>query len=73
VVEVELVALPLQLVAPQLQLEQPQQLDVEQLDQAGWSVSNCAVSWISNVSISKAERSFCKDDSMGFPPLRVRV
>ncbi|TQL78781.1 hypothetical protein FB566_4375 [Stackebrandtia endophytica] len=44
VVEVELVALPLQLVAPQLQLDVPQQLDVEQLDHAGWSVSSWAVS-----------------------------
>lgn len=66
VVDVELVALPLQLVAPQLQLDVPQQLDVEQLDHAGWSVSNWAVSWISKVSISKADRSFAKDDSMGF-------
>jgi hypothetical protein len=64
VVDVELVALPLQLVAPQLQLEQPQQLEVEQLDHAGWSVFNCAVSWISNVSVSRAERSFVRDDSM---------
>lgn len=66
VVDVELVALPLQLVAPQLQLEQPQQLDVEQLDQAGWSISSSVVSWISKVSVSRADRSFCNDDSMGF-------
>lgn len=66
VVDVELVALPLQLVAPQLQLEQPQQLDVEQLDHAGWSVTSSVVSWISNVSISNADRSARNEDSIVF-------
>ena len=54
VVQVEVVEC--QLVELQLQLEQPQQLDVEQLDHAAASPMTVALSIISKVSVSRAWR-----------------